>query len=270
MNVKQQSKAVQAASLTPSQAGVGLLHKAFELLNLFQVDQANWSQSEIIEITEMSRSTVSRLVRYLVETGYLAEIPKTGRYSLGMAAISLGQRAEAGFDLKSFCQPALAELAEITNETIVLTAFDRKAKSAVCIDQLEGERGGLRVFEKVGAAFPLHAGAAPRVILAALPVKEQDAYLLGELPAFTPRTLISPENIRKDIIRIKDDGYCLSIEETYLGAAGMAACFTGPDNYPAGSIAIAFPLHNMDDVKKNNIGIEIARIAESLSQKLKA
>ncbi|WP_417454877.1 IclR family transcriptional regulator [Kiloniella sp.] len=266
MDVKQQSKSAQI----PAQAGVGLLHKAFEILDLFQVDHTDWSQSEIIEKTGVSRSTVSRLVRYLVETGYLAEIPKTGRYSLGMAAINLGQRAEAAFDLKSFCQPALEELAKLTDETIILTVFDRYAKLAVCIDQVEGARGGLRVFENIGASFPLHAGAAPRVLLAALPAHEQDVYLSGELPAFTPHTFICPEKIREDFARIERDGYCSSIEETYLGAAGMAACFIGPDNYPVGSIAIAFPLHNMDDIKKNNIGIEIAKIADGLSKKLKA
>ncbi|WP_421782263.1 IclR family transcriptional regulator [Kiloniella litopenaei] len=266
MNVKQQSKKDPSSA----QAGVGLLHKAFEILNLFQIGHADWSQGEIIEQTGVSRSTVSRLVRYLVETGYLAEIPKTGRYTLGMAAINLGQRAEAAFDLKSYCQPALEELSALTDETILLTAFDRHAQTAVCIDQIEGERGGLRVFEKVGASFPLHAGAAPRVILAALPRKEQDVYLAKELAAYTAYTFTSPDKIRDDIKQIGREGFCTSIEETYLGAAGMAACFTGPDNYPVGSIAIAFPLHNMDDIKKNNIGIKMTKIAEGLSEKLKA
>ncbi|WP_085901895.1 IclR family transcriptional regulator [Kiloniella majae] len=266
MNVKQQSKAVQAASLTPSQAGVGLLHKAFELLNLFQVDQANWSQSEIIEITEMSRSTVSRLVRYLVETGYLAEIPKTGRYSLGMAAISLGQRAEAGFDIRVICQPVLEKLAKVTSETIVLTAFDKASNSAVCVDQIESRRGGLRVFEEVGASFPLHAGAAPRAILAKLPDQFVDRYLKQELVSFTPQTLIQKKRLREDIAIIRSQGYAVSSEETYEGAAGIAAAFTSPNGEPVGSLAIAFPMNRLDEKGRDVMGRQLKVFASEISE----
>ncbi|WP_419901787.1 IclR family transcriptional regulator [Kiloniella sp.] len=253
-----------------SQAGVGLLAKAFQLLDLFQIDQPNWSQAELIEQTGMSRSTASRLVRYMVDKGYLALMPGTGRYSLGVAAINLGERAKAGFDLKGYCQPAMEALSQITSETIVLTAYDPVNKVAICIDQIESAKGGLRVFEKIGATFPLHAGAAPRAILALLPENEQQAYLEGKLEKFTPNTLTTPKEIREDLQKIKSKGFCHSQEETYLGAAGMAAAFWGGGGYPLGSIAIAYPLQNMDEADQVRIGDEMAKIANELSATLKS
>ncbi|WP_085906696.1 IclR family transcriptional regulator [Kiloniella majae] len=264
MNVKQQSKAVK----TSAQAGVGLLHKAFEILNLFQLDHADWSQSEIIEKTGMSRSTVSRLVRYLAETGYLAEIPKAGRYSLGMAAINLGQRAQAGFDIRVICQPVLDKLAKITSETIILTVFDKGSNCAVCVDQIESRRGGLRVFEEVGASFPLHAGAAPRSILAALPDPLVDGYLEQELLSFTPQTMIDKKRLKEDIAAIRSQGYAVSSEETYEGAAGISAAFLNSDGQPLGSLAVAFPVHRLGEQERVIMGRQLRKFADEISRLL--
>ncbi|KLN59943.1 hypothetical protein WH96_14605 [Kiloniella spongiae] len=265
MDVKQQSKSIQTPSLTPAQTGVGLLHKAFELLNLFQIDQVNWSQSEIIGKTGMSRSTVSRLVRYLVETGYLAEIPKTGRYSLGMAAINLGQRAMVGFDISAICQPILDKLAKITSETIILTVFDKASNRVVCINQIESRGGGLRVFEEVGASFPLHAGAAPRAILACLSDELVDGYLKGKLKAFTSQTFVEKKLLKENIETIRSQGYAVSSEETYEGAAGIAAAFTSSGGQPVGSLAIAFPMNRLGQKERDVLGRQLRAFANEIS-----
>ncbi len=254
---------------TQSQAGVGLIQKTFQVLDLFQPDKLAWSQVEIIAKTGMNRSTASRLVRYLVETGYLIQHPSSGRYTLGASAVDLGRRAMAGFDLKAICQPALERLSKITDETIILTSLDRSANTVVCVDQIESSHGGLRVFEKIGATFPLHAGAAPRAILANLPEAIQSDYLRLKLEQFTPYTMTSKAKLRLEIEKIKKAGYAISVEETYEGAAGISAAFVGQDGYSLGSIAIAFPLMRLTDQEQEKMGCQIAEIAQSVSAVLK-
>ncbi|MFD2206719.1 IclR family transcriptional regulator [Kiloniella antarctica] len=248
-----------------SQVGVGLIQKTFQVLDLFQLDRPDWSQSELILETGMSRSTASRLVRYLVDTGYLVQHPSSGRYMLGVAAADLGRRAMAGFDLKAICQPALEQLSEITDETILLTSLDRSAQAVICVDQIESRCGGLRVFEKIGASFPLHAGAAPRAVLALLPVAMQNAYLQLPLKKFTDHTMASEVELRREIKKIRDAGYSISVEETYEGAAGIAAPFVGPDEYPWGSIAIAFPLNRLTENEREDMGRKMADISKRIS-----
>lgn len=260
--VKKQSQAKQ------SQPGVGLITKTFQILDLFQIDAPTWSQSELIRETGMNRSTASRLVRYLVDTGYLVLHATTGRYGLGVAAIDLGRRAKASFDLKEVCQPALERVSKITDETIILTALDRANNSAVCVDQIEGQRGGLRVFEKIGATFPLHAGAAPKAILALLPEEIQNRYIAGNLAQITEHTLTREQDLKTDFDKIKANGYSVSLEETYEGVAGIAAAFLGPDGYPVGSIAIALPVQRINDEKTIALGREIAKIAKEVSLSL--
>ncbi len=235
-------------------AGVGLLAKAFGILDLFQLDQPTWSQSEIVKSSGLNRSTVSRLVRYLRDSGYLVQYEQTGRYALGLAAVNLGRRADSSFDLKTLGQPAMEELSRATDETIILTELSQAARLVTCVNQIEGRHGGLRVFERIGATFPLHAGAAPKAILALLPEMQREAYLNGELEAVTENTPTDPASIRGDLEMTASRGYSISTEETYPGVAGVGAAFRGPDGSPVGSIAIAAPMQRVNSAKLDEYG----------------
>ncbi len=234
--------------------GVGLLAKAFAILDLFQPDQPTWSQSEIVRSSGLNRSTVSRLVRYLNDTGYLIQYEQTGRYALGLAAVNLGRRAVSSFDLRTLGQPAMEELSRATGETIILTELSRSERLVTCVNQIEGRHGGLRVFERVGATFPLHAGAAPKAILACLPEAQRETYLAGKLESVTEKTPTDPALIRADLELTVSRGYAISTEETYPGVAGVGAAFHGPDGSPVGSIAIAAPMQRISSAKLDEYG----------------
>lgn len=246
-------------------AGVGLLAKAFRILDLFQPDQPTWSQSEIVRSSGLNRSTVSRLVRYLSLTGYLVQFEQTGRYALGLAAVNLGQRASTSFDLRALGQPVMEELSRATDETIILTELNRSDQSVICVDQIEGRHGGLRVFEQVGTAFPLHAGAAPKAILALLPKQHQETYLAGELLQVSKNTPTNAASVRADLERTVSRGYAISKEETYPGVAGVGAAFRGPDGAPVGSIAIAAPLQRISPRKIDEYGAMLVASTQRIS-----
>ncbi len=254
---------------TDSQAGVALVAKAFQILDLFQPDSRTWSQAEIIRATGLNRSTVNRLVRFLAVQGYLTQMAQSGRYSLGLSAIELGNRANAGFDLRAICQPAMEELAAEVNETVVLSALDTGKMVATCIDQIEGRREGLRVFERIGSTFPLHAGAGPKAILAFLPEDLRINCIQGVLERFTANTLTTPAALSDDILQIRARGYALSDAETYEGTIGIAAPILGPADIVIGSIAVALPQHRatsdvVDDIA-NRISITTRTVSGILN-----
>lgn len=235
-------------------AGVGLLSKAFQILDLFQTETPVWSQAELVRATGFNRSTLNRLVGYLSDCGYLTLMRQSGRYSLGPAAIDLGRRAIASFNLREICQPVLERLAAETEETVILTALDESGRTVVCVDQIESRRGGLRVFQQIGTALPLHAGASPKAVLALLPADERDRYMADTLAAVTPHTIVDAAALRTDIERTIGRGYAVSREETYDGVVGVAAAFAGPNDRPAGSIAIAGPIQRIPQERVDHFG----------------
>lgn len=231
-------KNIKELNLTP---GVGLLHKALQIFDLFQIDRPNFSQSEIAKVTGMPRSTVNRLVKFLNEKKYLCLLDGQNRYSLGPASIDLGQRASSLFDLRGICRPILQSLSRTTGETVLLTSIVGKRNAVRCVDQIESTIEGLRVFEKIGAIFPLHAGASPKAVLAAFTDEEQDRYLSGRLDQITNNTITEVKEIKQELIETRKLGYSLSNGETYDGVVGIGAAFLWSSCKPAGSIAIALP-----------------------------
>lgn len=221
--------------------GVGLVQKTLHILDLFQSHAPNWSQGEIALTTGIPKSTVNRLVKFLTDRGYLTLLEGRNRYSLGPASIDLGRRASALFDFRGICRPVLERLSLETHETAILTSIVGAGNAVRCVDQIESTREGLRVFEQIGSIFPLHAGAAPKAVLAVLGEEESDRYLSRQLARVTVHTLVDADALRQDMRATRERGYAVSNGETYEGVAGIAAAFFWGDDRPAGSLAIAIP-----------------------------
>ena len=193
----------------------------------------------------------------MCERGYLTSLQRRGRYTLGPAAIDLGRRATAQFDLREICQPTMEDLARATDETVLLTALTAAGNAVRCVDQIESTCGGLRVFEHVGATFPLHSGAAPKAVLSFLAESERKRYVIQKMAASTPHTIVEPKALLANLAETKSRGYAISREETYEGVVGVAGPFFWSDQRPAGSIAVACPLHRASEEAVAGFGTRV-------------
>jgi DNA-binding IclR family transcriptional regulator len=226
-----------------NQAGVGLLKKAFQVLDLFTEDRPAWTQADLARETGLARSTMSRLVRFLCGRGFLLE--QRSRYTLGFAAIDLGRRAQLQFNLVDLCFEYLEELAQATAETAILTGYDEANARVVCLAQIPSRYGGLRVFENVGTSYPLHSGATAKAVLAFLPERQTDAVLSGDLTSVNPQATTNARKLRASLAEIRAKGFAVTHEETYPGVTGVGVPVLTPRLQPLGSIAIAGPIQRM-------------------------
>lgn len=256
----------QPASAAAPQ-GVGLLVKTLHILDLFQEESGAWTQPELARQTGLARSTLSRLVRFLVARGYLMEA--NGRYTLGFAAVELGRRAQAQFSLVDLAGPDIEKLALATSETVLLTAFDPARRSVVCLSQIPSSQGGLRVFETIGAAYPLHSGASSKAVLAFLPAAHIDAALKGVTAHINPAVKWSEQRLRAELIEITKQGYALSREETYPGVSGIAAPILAPRGHPVGSIAVAMPIQRLQPERAARFAKLVLKAGQALSKRLR-
>lgn len=238
--------AVNTASQKPAPEiqGVGLLTKAFQILDLFTDERSAWTQGELAAETGLARSTLSRMVRFLCARSYLME--RRGRYVLGFAAIDLGRRAQLQFNLVDLCQGLLEEIARVTGETAILAGYDESRHCAVCLAQIPSRHGGLRVFESIGNTYPLHVGATSKAILAFLPEAQLALVLGGGLEPVNPAARQSAADLRRQIDDIRRQGFVVTREETYPGVAGIGVPLLTPRGRPLGSLAMAAPGHRLD------------------------
>jgi len=228
--------------------GVGLLRKTFQVLDMFSVETPAWSQAELVRRSGMNRSTLSRVVRYLHSSGYLMLDEQNSKYMLGVAAVELGRRAKNSFDLRVISSEAVKQLAQQENETVILTSYIKGQGFVTCLDQVHASQTGLSVFEKIGAQFPLHAGASPKAVLIALSTEQREEYYKQELKSFTPTTITDPGKLRAHIEEYAERGFAVSREETYPGVIGVAAPIV-VNGRPLGSVAISVPLQRTTENK---------------------
>ncbi len=248
--------------------GVGLLNKAFHVLDQFTPDRPTWSQADLGRATGVSKSTVNRLVRYFCARGYLTRLNGQHRYGLGPAAVDLGLRASAQFDLAAEAMPLLERLMRETDETTLLASYRPGRHEVVCVAQIASPREGLRVFQSIGSAIPLHAGAVAKAVLAFLPGDVRTAVVEGALTRLTDKTITDPTVLAHDLDEIKARGYAISREETYPGVYGIGAPVFGPGGAIAGGIAVAAPLFRMEATSMLDHAQRIVAVAEALSRRL--
>jgi IclR family pca regulon transcriptional regulator len=101
----------------------------------------------------------------------------------------------------------------------------------------------------VGSRLPAYCTSMGRVLLAALPDVELDAYLRDLKPkAYTPRTIVKIPQLRNAILGVRDRGYAIVNEEL-----------------EAGLRSIAVPVYTRSNrvVAAINVGTHVSRVDQS-------
>ena len=247
---------------------VGLLSKAFNVLDQFTSEHPAWTQAELGRATGVSKSTINRLVRYFCERGYLTQQEAKGPYQLGPAAVDLGLRASAQFNIGTTARPLLEELARDTGETALLAAYRPGQGEAVYVIQIPGPGEGLRVFQSVGSSISLHAGAVAKAILAYLPDAERSEIVEGPLEKLTDTTITDPAILAHDLDETRARGYAISREETYPGVYGIGAPVFGSGGSVVAGAAIAAPVFRMDSATILDHARKVMAVAETVSARI--
>jgi len=166
----------------------------------------------------LTKGAIFRHLQGLVERGYLIQDPTSARYRLGPKAYLIGRRALPADDVAAVAEGPLRELRDAFDLTAVLSTPAPRGPMV-----LAALFGG-RPFElRPGTELTFHASAQGKVMLAfgADPILERT--LQRHLPAMTPHTITDPAKVRREVDRIRGQGYAVALEELRLGFNAVAA-----------------------------------------------
>ena len=141
-----------------SVSGVGVLDKALWVIEA--LEGAPRSLGELVEVTGLTRATAHRLATALEAHG-LVRRDDEGRFALGLRLIALGRASADAHPLGELARPALAELRELTGESVQL--YVRDGESRVCVASLESPHG-LRTIVPEGAVLTMEVGSAAKLL----------------------------------------------------------------------------------------------------------
>jgi IclR family acetate operon transcriptional repressor len=138
---------------------------------------------------------------------------------------------------------------------------------AITIERIEGKHP-VSLQTNFGARRPAYCTASGKAILAYLAVDEVERALPPEMPAFTPRTITTPELMHAELAEIRRRGYAIDDEERIEGLRCVAAPAFGPDGRVLGAISLAAPVQRVPYERFQKLCDDVKATAEGISRQL--
>ena len=216
------------------------LKKAFRIIeDVVAHQEKGLSFSEIVSLTRTPKASAHRILKALVEMGYLYLNKETGKYYGDLKLSGLGSEVTSHFDLKNYVHPHLLKLHAETKHTCHLGI--RSGNVGVYLDKIESKDFGIKLFSEVGKSFPLYCTAMGKVLLAFMGREGRREVLRGKLQPFTARTVVGPLVLEKELKRVQKSGYAVDREEITRGIMCVAAPIEDREGNVVASVSATFP-----------------------------
>ena len=154
-----------------ARGGVQSIERAFDLLEMLADAGGALGLSELAANSGLPLPTVHRLMRTLVNRGYVRQ-EASRRYALGSRLIRLGETSSRM--LGTWLRPFLAQLVRETGETANLAMLD--GDEVVYIAQVPSPHS-MRMFTEPGRRVSPHCTAVGKALLAQVPADQARALL---------------------------------------------------------------------------------------------
>lgn len=211
-------------------------------------------QTEPMRISDISAgcglhpSTAHRFLSALLSRGYAIQDAETGRYSLTFKLCRLGEDIRQHTDLRSLSRSYLRELSHAFGETVSFAIeYDMAVMYLeVLMGPLISLRGGQQ--DNNGDIAPLHGTAAGKLFLLGYNARQLEQFLaIKGMPACTPHTLTTLQQLRKELLKVRIRGYAYDNEEVQLNSRGVAAPVKNYANQVVAAICVQGPVGLMTD-----------------------
>jgi len=198
---------------------VPALDKCFAILDLLSTSEQPLGISEICNKLNLNKSTVFNMVHTLVDLEVL-EHRSNGKLTFGTLLYVLGRAAGRKAELIRTVRPYLEKIARETGFSAFLGV--RWGMKAVIIDKVDAAVD-IKVSSEVGMSLPLAAGAGGKALLSLLPDSKLDEILSANgLKKYTRHTCVDTRSFKEDVVRIRQGGVALDIEEYIEGIVAAA------------------------------------------------
>ena len=235
---------------------------------------ANVSEQEEVSVSVLSRrlglpkSQVSRVLSTFRNAGFVNQNPENRRYRVGLRAYAIGCRYLDSNRMALEAYPVLRSAADRTGYSSAVSVLDDIRPL-----YLMGVEGSISVEfgSQVGVYFPFHATAPGRVLAAfCSPDVRRRMLLDGPFERFTPRTIIDPAELRRELKRVVACGFAHSKGDRRPGIGSFAVPIFGRDPTFVGALSLAFPLGRVSGDQGADLVTVLHDLARSLSHRLSA
>jgi len=240
------------------------LERGMAVIQVFSREKPALTLSEVANLTGITRATARRILLTLEKLGH---VRSDGRlFSPTPRLLTLGWAYLSSLNLSELALPLMEALVEETHESCSAATLD--IPDVVYVARVPTRRI-MSITLNVGTRLPAHCTSMGRVLLAALPADQLEAYLSGtELEAWTERTITDPDRLRTVIGDVRHRGWALVDQELEVGLRSVAAPIRrGQETIAALNVSSAVSRVSLDDLRRRILP-PLVKTAETISNAL--
>jgi len=210
------------------------------------LDSPQQTLSEVAAACGLGVPTAMRYLHHLVERGWLERDATSKHYTLGVALVTIGGAARAAQPITARSLPYMKELVAAFDETVNVAM--RVQNEVIVVEAVEG-RQSMRGGAKAGEKDEWFNSSLGKSILAYAP-EEDVLELLERFPPQrrTGKTLVTADEIFRDLAEVRERGYALDDEESEIGLKCVGVPIWGGGPNPVSyAMSMSGPTQRIDN-----------------------
>jgi DNA-binding IclR family transcriptional regulator len=246
------------------------LKKALNILGILLDNGSEMALGEIARQSGINKSTCSKIASTLVEYGYLKQLEKRGKYSLGTIYFKFTGTIKSKLQLRSIIFPYVEKISQQIHESVIVAIGNRPENIFIeGFHELSRPINTLRVLPSEDSEMPLYCTCLGKLYLANMSDEDLGKYL-DETPRHlhTPNTITDIKALKDHVVQIRQEGVSFDDEEHSLGVRGVASALIDGEGKLAGGISILAPSARLTRVKMRKFAPDIKACAIGISREI--
>lgn len=223
--------------------GIQSIGRAFHILEEIARARDGIPLSELSKRVGLHNSTTFHLVKTMASLGYVQQVRDSKRYRIGRPLFALAASALDEIEMVNHATPILEDLSHESGES---SHFAVRMGDAVMVVARTSGPSAFQLTDRVGVLRPAHCTALGKVILAALRPEQFERFLKRtELKAYSPKSVIEPEQLRREIAEVRRNGIAFDDGEFDAEVRCVAVPVLDFSGQVLGAIGVSGPVWRM-------------------------
>lgn len=230
-----------------------ILHKptkrVIDILNTISKNSEKLTFSEISKILDIPKSTLSPILKTLVELELISLNPLSQTYTIGLTAFQIGQVYLKNINGLDIIKSHMTIITNICNETCQLGIEHNN--EVLYLLKVESTHP-IKLMSSIGRNLPLYCTGLGRVLLCNYTPTEIRNLYTNPLSKFTEKTITDIDNLLKIVEQAKEENYAKEVGEITVDTCCIAVPIIINNKIQA-ALGISLPLFKATDDYLNNL-----------------
>lgn len=225
-------------ALKEAKSSIQVIERMMSLLDALARHPVPVNLKQLALETTLHPSTAHRILGVMVESRLVDRI-EPGTYRLGIRLVELGNLVKSRISVRQEALPFMQTLHQELGETVNLSV--RHEDEVVYIERTAAGNSMMRVVQIIGARAPLHITAVGKIFLAQDPNGCAEYARRTGLPRYTGNTLTDGETLRREVEKVRTEGYAFDNEEAEKGVSCIGAGIFNDEGRLIAGLSVSAP-----------------------------